>query len=48
MKKFEIVIHKNDGTHKGKTTVEAISRRDAEEQAKKITHKGEHFIVMES
>lgn len=52
MKKFKIIIHTDEGQHKGETTVNSRddnvwTLQDAEEYAKKITHKGEYAFVYE-
>lgn len=45
-KRYLIIINKNNGESKGQVEHKAFSYRAAEEMAKKITHKGEYYLVI--
>lgn len=46
LKKYKIIITKNNGKPKGEVIHEAFTERAAEVMAKKITHKGEYYLVI--
>ena len=45
-KRYLIIITKDNGESKGQVEHKAFSLKAAEDMARKITHKGEYFLVI--
>jgi hypothetical protein len=46
-KRFKIIICKDSGETKGEVIHPALTMKEAEEMAKKITNEGEYYLVIE-
>lgn len=46
LKKYKIIVNKNNGEPRGEVIHEAFTPQAAEVMAKKITHKGEYYLVI--